>query len=69
MTVTNQQVLDELKKIESQMATKEDISSLKTTIEIMSNPDTMKQIAESSRDIIEGRTKHIHSVKDMLNEQ
>ena len=65
-TITVNDVFAELKKIEQKMATKEDIESLTYTIEIMSNPDTMRQIVDSMSDIQEG--KEVHSVKDMLDE-
>src|SRR3989338_5211858 len=48
--MTMQQLFDELKKIEENMATKKEIKSLIDTIEIMSNPDSMKQIASSMKD-------------------
>ena len=65
-TITVNDVFAELKKIEQKMATKEDIESLTYTIEIMSNPDTMRQIVDSMSDIQEG--KEVHSVKGMLDE-
>ena len=67
-TITVNDVFAELKKIEQKMATKEDIESLTYTIEIMSNPDTMRQIVDSMSDIQEGKVKEVHSVKDMLDE-
>ena len=56
-TITVNDVFAELKKIEQKMATKEDIESLTYTIEIMSNPDTMRQIVDSMSDIQEGKEK------------
>ena len=67
-TVTLEQVYDELKKIEKKMITKEELDSLKDTMEILSNPDTMTQIAESTKDIHVGRVKEVHSVKDLISE-
>jgi len=61
-------VYGELKRIEETMATKEDLQALGETIEILSNPTTVKQIAESLRDIREGKEKEISSVQEMLDE-
>ena len=61
-------VYEELKKIERNMVTKADIESLTETIEIMSNPETMKQLAMGAEDIRKGRVKQITSVKDLLSE-
>ena len=63
-----EEIRDELKKIEKNMATKKDLEELKTTLEIMSNPETVKEIAESLRDIKAGRVSEVTSVKDMLRE-
>ncbi len=65
---TVQDVFEELKRIEGKMATKDDVASLMETIEIISNPDTMRQIAQSTDDIKHGRVKQIQSVHDMLDE-
>lgn len=66
--VTVQDVFEELKRIEGKMATKDDVASLMETIEIVSNPNTMRQIVESIEDIKNGRVKEIHSVQNMLDE-
>ena len=66
--VSMEKIYDELKRIEKNMVTKKDVEALTETINILSNPDTMQQIAESMKDIKEGRTKEISSVQDMLNE-
>jgi len=58
----------ELKRIEDTMATKKDIDDIKTTLEVMSNPETIKQLAESLKDIKAGRVKTITSVHDLLSE-
>lgn len=50
------------------MATKKDIDDIKTTLEVMSNPETIKQLAESLKDIKAGRVKTITSVHDLLSE-
>ena len=67
-TITIKQVYGELKKIEKNMVTKRQMESLMETIQIMGNPDTMKQIAESMEAIKEGRVKEVNSVKDLLRE-
>lgn len=61
-------VYEELKKIERNMVTKADIESLTETIEILSNPETMKQLAEGAEDIKKGRVKQVNSVKDLISE-
>lgn len=67
-TITLKQVYGELKRIEKNMATKREVESIRETLEIMNNPKTMQQIAESIEDIREGRVKRISSVKDLLYE-
>lgn len=66
--ISTRQIYEELKKIEKKMATKKEIESLIETMSVMSNPDTMKQIAESMGDIKQGRVKEVGSVKDLIKE-
>ena len=66
--VSIKKVYEELKNIEKKMVTKKEIESLIETIGIMSNPETMKQIAESMEDIKQGRIKEVNSVKDLMRE-
>ena len=61
-------VYEELKRIEKNMVTKTDLESLTDTIEILSNPETMKQLLGSAEDIKRGKTKQITSAKDLLSE-
>ncbi len=61
-------VYEELKKIERNMVTKADIESLTETIEIMNNPETMKQLMASTEDIKKGKVKEIKSVKDLISD-
>ena len=68
-TITIEKVFTELKKIEKNMVTKKELETFKDTIEIISNPKTMRQIADSEEDIKQGRTKIIHSVSDLLSEE
>ena len=58
-TITIKQVFNELKKIEKKMVTKKELEEFKDTIEIISNPSTMRQIADSEEDIKKGRTKQL----------
>ncbi len=62
------QVYDEIKSIEKNMVTKEDLDALTDTFEILSNPETMLRIQESEKAIREGKVREIHSVQDMLDE-
>ena len=64
--VSLQQVYEELKKIEINMVTKAEFESLTDSLEILSNPETMKQLVGSSEDIRKGRTKQVTSTKDLL---
>ena len=56
---------EELKKIEKNMATKEELEQLSETMELLLNNETMGQITSSDEDIAEGRTKEISSVNDI----
>jgi len=67
-TVSIKKVYEELKNIEKKMVTKKEIESLTDTIKIISNPETMKQIAESMEDIKHGRVKEVNSAKDLIKE-
>ena len=67
-TITIKKVYNELKKIEKSMVTKKEIESLKDTIEIMGNPDTIRQIADSMQDIKQGKVKEVNSVKDLVRD-
>ena len=67
-TVSIKKIYEELKNIEKKMVTKKEIESLTDTIKIVSNPETMKQIAESMEDIKHGRVKEVNSVKDLIKE-
>lgn len=66
--VTLKEVYEELIKIEDKMVTQEQIETLTETIAILSNPETMRQIADSMEDIKHGRVKKIESVKDLIKE-
>ena len=64
-SVTLSRIYEELKVIEQNMVTKEEISSALETIEIMANEHTMEQIKRSEEDIKTGRIKEIKSVRDI----
>ena len=66
--ISIQQVYDELKLIEKKMVTKEEVEALVDTIDVFSNPETMRQIAESMDDIKRGKVKEVNSVKDLMDE-
>ncbi len=64
--ISIKRVFEEIKKIEENMVTKKELESLIETVEIMGNPETMKQIRESTEDIKAGRTEEIDSVNDLF---
>ena len=63
--ITIERVYDELKLIERNMVTKEEMERIVDTIEILSNPDTMEQIIRGEEDIKNGRVKEVKSVRDI----
>ncbi|MBI2146306.1 hypothetical protein HYU22_03130 [Candidatus Woesearchaeota archaeon] len=67
-SISISQIYEELKRIEKTMATKEDVHTLLDSLEIATNPATMKQIMESKEDIKRGRVKKITSAKELLEE-
>ena len=67
-TVTIGQVFDELKKIESNMITKDELERFFETVEILNNPEVVRQLKESKEDIRYGKFKAITSVNDLLSE-
>lgn len=66
--VTIDKVYSEIKKIRAEMVRREDVEALVDTVEILSNPVTMKLIQKSEADITHGRVKEISSVDDLLRE-
>ena len=66
--ISMEKIYEELKRIEKNMVTKKEVEALTETINVLSNHDTMQQIAGSIKDIKEGNTEEITSVQDMLNE-
>ena len=67
-TVTLKDVYRELREIKQRMVSKEEVQQLLETIEILHNPQTMRQIRASEEDIRAGRTKLVRGVKDLLAE-
>ena len=65
-TVTLQDVYRELREIKQKMVSKEEVEQLLETMEILHNPETMRQIRASEEDIRAGRTKPVRGVKDLL---
>jgi hypothetical protein len=67
-SITIDDIYQELKTIEQNMVTHEDLDALIDTVKIMSNPKTMEGIYKSDMDIKEGRVKEIYSVDDLISE-
>ncbi|MBI2138854.1 hypothetical protein HYU13_04650 [Candidatus Woesearchaeota archaeon] len=65
-TITLKRVYEELKTIERQMETKDDLHQILATLEIMGNQETMEQIERSKGDIQHGRFKQVTSTQDFL---
>jgi len=57
-------IYKKLKEIEMNMATKKELEEALETFCIVSNKDTMRQIASSGEDIKIGNFKEIRSVED-----
>jgi CBS-domain-containing membrane protein len=64
--VTIQDIYKALKRIEEKMITREDVEAIIDSVEILSNPKTMKALHESDQDIKAGHVKEIASVKELL---
>ncbi|MFW6383160.1 MAG: hypothetical protein ACOCZQ_00795 [Nanoarchaeota archaeon] len=64
--VKTDKIMDELKRIEENMVTKDDLKSLIDTVEILSNPETMKQIEESQEEIEKGDLEPIDTVDELF---
>jgi len=56
---------NQLKRIEREMITRREISNFLETLAVLSNPQTMKQINSSEKDILRGHVKEINSVSDL----
>nr|MBI4156571.1 hypothetical protein [Candidatus Woesearchaeota archaeon] len=64
-TITINKIYEELKLIERNMVTKDEMERMLETIEIMSNENTMEQIRQSEKDIKAGRVKEVNSMDDI----
>jgi len=60
-------IREKLRKIEETMATKKELNEVIETMAVLSNSDTMRQIAQSERDIENGDVKVISSVDELWN--
>ena len=56
---------DKLNHIEQKMVTREELEQVVETICVLSNSDTMSQIAQSEQDICNGDFKEIDSIEDL----
>ena len=64
-TINLEEVYRKLRLIEQSMVTKAELNVALETVLVSSNEDTIRQIRESEKDIKEGRTKKITSIKDI----
>jgi hypothetical protein len=67
-TISINQVYDELKRIEENMITKQELFSLIETLEILGNPKVVKHIAKARQEIKSNKLKEVGSVTDLLKE-
>lgn len=63
-----QDIYREVLEIKQHMISKEELAGLLETLEILRNPETMRQIRESEENIREGKIKPVRGVKDILDE-
>lgn len=68
MTVTIEDIYQEIKRMEEKMVTREDLEALIDSVEILSNPNTMEALRKSDRDIKAGRVREVTSVEDLLGD-
>ena len=64
--ITLNELQEEIKKMRKTMVTKQELESWLETMAILSNPETMKQIEASERDVREGRFTEIDSIHELL---
>ncbi|MBS3148022.1 hypothetical protein J4219_04005 [Candidatus Woesearchaeota archaeon] len=67
-TITMKDVYGAIVDIKRHMVSKEELARFLETVEILHNPETMKQVRASDQDIRAGRTKPVRNVKDLLAE-
>ena len=58
-------IYKKLLEMQKSMITREEMDSYLETIQILSNPDTMRQIKKSENDIWKGNVSEINSVSDL----
>ncbi|MAG01723.1 hypothetical protein CMI42_00120 [Candidatus Pacearchaeota archaeon] len=63
--ISDEEIVDQLRKIEETMVTKEELKQVMETIAVLSNSDTLDQIKKSEEDVREGRVHKINSVLDI----
>ncbi|MBU4070173.1 MAG: hypothetical protein KJ646_04285 [Nanoarchaeota archaeon] len=64
-TINLEILYNELKKIEKIMITRDEMNKFMETFEILSNPNTMRQIQDSEEDILIGNVKEINSIQEL----
>ena len=67
-TITLETVYNELKALRTRMGSKKDIRSLIETIDVLGNPETMRQLAQSADDVRNSHVKEVDSANDLLAE-
>ena len=60
-----QDVYNKLNQIEQNMVTKDEIIDYLESVAVLSNPDTIKQIKQSRKDMKTGNYKEINDVDDI----
>jgi hypothetical protein len=63
--INSEMIYEKLLEMQKSMITRNELDSVFETIQILSNPVTMRQIEESEKDIREGNTWEINSVSDL----
>jgi len=66
--VTLKDVYALVKEIKQSIVSKEEVERLLETMELLHNPETMRQVRASEKDIRAGKTKPVRNVKDLLAE-
>ncbi|MBI5065619.1 hypothetical protein HZA97_05265 [Candidatus Woesearchaeota archaeon] len=67
-TISMQSVYEEIKFIKEHMVSRDDFNSLLETFEIFHNPQTVKQLIKSEKDIKTGKVKRARTVRDILEQ-
>ena len=65
-TITLKKIYDELQELKASVVSKKDLDALLETQAILSNPATMRHLAESRRDKAAGRVRTITSVRQLV---